>query len=161
MSRYRETDAARTPSPAEQLADAPLFAPQPAQERRGPAPWARHGPEHVRPPAARLSDPETAHEAARNYLGDAEKQNAMIEACLRGMGQRGGTAPEIAEALGWTSVQVSRRISALRDAQLVYTFDGLEGRPLVKRLFPGHRACAVHVAWAYRDHLPPAEGVAA
>lgn len=81
----------------------------------------------------------------------------MIVACLQGMGKRGGTAPEIAEALGWTSVQVSRRIAALRAAQLVYSFDGKDGRPLVKREYPGHRPCAVHVGWRWREELPPGD----
>lgn len=89
-----------------------------------------------------------SHIAAEVAFADARKQNPMIVACLRGMGSRGGTAHEIAAALGhgWTNVIVSRRISALRQAGLVYSFDGEEGRPLAERPFNGSIACTVHVA---------------
>lgn len=87
----------------------------------GPPAWRCFGPEFVQAPAARLTDPETSHEAARRYQGDAETQNGMIVAFLRGR-LEGATAKEIAEGLGWPSnVIVSRRIAALRRAGLVWT----------------------------------------
>lgn len=90
-------------------------------ERTPPA-WDRFGVGFVDPPAARLTDPETSHEAARNYQRDAETQNGQITAYLRGVGIKGATAKEIAEGLGWPSnVVVSRRIAALRRAGLVWT----------------------------------------
>ena len=88
---------------------------------KGPPPWQRFGPGFVDPPAARLSDPETSREAARNYADHAETQNGMITAYLRGRVQ-GATAKEIADGLGWPSnVVVSRRIAALRRAGLIVT----------------------------------------
>lgn len=118
----------------------------------GPPPWspARYEPPYTTPPLARNSDPETSHRAAEAAFPDARAQNAMIVACLKGMGHRGGTALEIAEALGpgWDSVKVSRRIAGLR-LNHAYTYDGEEGRPLVERVHPGHRPMNVHVAIEY------------
>lgn len=131
-----------------------------------PAPWHRYGPEFVQPPAARLSDPETSHEAARAYVDDAEAQNAMIVAVLLGAGKRGMTYVEIDDALGWPHPTAARRIAALRrpgqlrDVPLVYSYDGKAGRPLIRRVVEGHRPCAVHVAarfagqWTINDEWP-------
>jgi len=129
-----------------------VFEPPARTAPPGPPPWspARYEPPYTTPPLARNSDPETSHRAAEAAFPDARAQNAMIVACLKGMGRRGGTALEIAEALGpgWDSVKVSRRIAGLR-LNHAYTYDGEEGRPLVERVHPGHRPMNVHVAIEY------------
>lgn len=118
----------------------------------GPPAWApqRFEPPYVDPPLARASDPLSSHRAAVGAFPDARAQNAMIVACLRGMRERGGTALEIAEALGagWDSVKVSRRIAGLR-RNYVVSFDGEAGRPLLERQHDGHRPMVVHVAKEY------------
>lgn len=118
----------------------------------GPAdpPWKRFGDGYVDAPRARLADPETSHQAARDYHDHAEAQNAQIVAYLRGRGAHGATAGEIEQELGWDKVTASRRISALRDAQLLVTYDGKTGpghlSPELRRETPGRRPMCVHVA---------------
>jgi len=118
----------------------------------GPPPWspARYEPPYVTPPLARASDPATSHRAAEAAFPDARAQNAMIVAAVNALGTRGGTAAEIAEALGpgWDSVIVSRRIAGLRLNHLV-SLDGREGRPLETRSGPSGRLMTVHYARRY------------
>lgn len=114
--------------------DLPLFG--------GPKPWDLSS---VRPPLARLSDPAPSHEAARNYVPDADAQNKMIVGYFRGVGSKGATYGEAALALGFTHEQVARRGAGLRQAKLIYSFDGKQG-PLATRLVEGHRASVIHVA---------------
>jgi hypothetical protein len=115
----------------------------------GPPMWSptRYEPPYVTPPLARASDPVSSHRAAQAAFPDARAQNAMIVACLKGLGRHGGTALEIAEALGagWDSVKVSRRLAGLR-ANYIVSYDGADGRPLVERKHEGHRDMVVHVA---------------
>lgn len=131
-----------------------------------PPPWRRFGPEYVQPPAARTNDPETSHEAARAYLDDAEAQNAMIVAVLVGAGRGGLCYPEIDDLLGWPHPTAARRIAALRrpgqlrDVPLVYSYDGKDGRPLIRRVIAGHRPCAVHVAAKYAGQWTVADEAA-
>jgi hypothetical protein len=63
------------------------------------------------------------------------------------MGPHGGTASEIADALGvgWDNVIVSRRIAGLRLNHIV-SLDGGDSRPLVTRPGPSGRPQVVHVA---------------
>lgn len=107
----------------------------------------RYEAPYVVPPLARASDPSTSHRAAEAYYADARAQSAMIVACLGAMGTHGGTAAEIADALGegWDNVVISRRIAGLRLNHLV-SLDGREGRPLVTRPGPSGRPQVVHVA---------------
>lgn len=96
----------------------------------------------VHPPLARVSDPHTSHVAAAHFKS-AAVQNAQILAALAGLGPSGGTYTEIADALGWESVVVARRLAALRQAGHIV-------RLLEPRKVDGHRPCHVHVAarWA-------------
>jgi len=112
-------------------------------------PWApaRFEPPFVTEPLARNSDPGPSHRAAEAAFASLAPQSAAIVHCLRGMGARGGTAFEIAEALGygWDSVIVSRRIAGLR-VTYVLSLDGEQGRPLLERKHRGHRPMTVHIA---------------
>lgn len=133
-------DSGRVPSTAEQLADTPLFG----GSDRVPAPWST---EHVPPPRARNTDPQSSHEAAERAFASAKDQEKWILACLRGRGPHGATGKEIAETLGpgWTNVVVGRRIAALREVEELVSFDGKKHhgieRPELKR-----EGCCIHVA---------------
>ena len=124
-------------------------------------PWKRFGDGYVDAPRARLADPETSHQAARDYHDHAEAQNAQIVSYLVGRGARGATAGEIEQDLGWDKVTASRRISALRRAGLLVTYDGETGTghlsPEVRRATPGRRSMCVHVAaeWGLPVGRPP------
>lgn len=142
MTRRHHGEDALPLRPDQQVADTPLFG-------HAPKPWDRPAFPHVRPPAARVTDPEPSHVAARGAFADAQAQNRMIIACLRGMAPRCATSYTIAAALGegWDHVIVSRRLAALREEGLLYTFDGEGGRPLMLSTDgKQHRPCALHCA---------------
>jgi hypothetical protein len=111
-------------------------------------PWERYGHPFTREPLARSSDPDTSREAAAAYLPHAKAQQAQIHAYLIGVGAQGATAREIATALGWTMEQVDRRMSEMRDAAMVSTYNAKDGPgclgPKVTR-----DGCCVHIAREY------------
>ena len=83
--------------------------------------------------AARLSDPVTSKEAGAEANCNRVSQEAAILDALRAIGLP-ATASQIAAQLGdgWDNVRVSRRLAAMRDAGTVYSFDGRDGRPLLR-----------------------------
>lgn len=139
--RFHPGEDPLPPRPEKQAEGLPLFG--------GPKPWDAPAFPYVEPPAARVTDPEASHVAARRAFADAQQQNRMIVAALRGMAPRCATSYGIADALGdgWDHVIISRRLAALRRKGFVYSFDGEEGRPKVESTDGGeHGLCALHCA---------------
>ncbi len=156
MRRHIAPDDPLPPRPDQQLAGLPMFG-------GAPKPWDRPAFPHVAPPAARVTDPEPSHIAARTAFADAQQQNRMIVAGLSvlaplcvtsyGLADRLNAGLEVEPGEGWDHVMISRRISKLRDAGLVYTFDGRQGRPLALSTDGGeHAPCALMCA---ADHGRP------
>lgn len=134
----------------------PLFA-------KAPPPWRAYEPGRIPPPRARLDDPETSQRAAERALAEQERQALAIMGALRQAGPQGATARELADALEWGqrgNVVVSRRVTELREAGELVTYDGKADG--FHRLLPGHRlpkvtaeGCAVHVAARHASAPPP------
>ena len=89
-------------------------------------------------PAARRSDPDTSHEAARRCTPGSHY--ARILHALDFLGREGGTHRELARETGLEPVQVDRRLHELRKRGVVVRLAQTRGAP----------AAHVHVR---RDHL--------
>lgn len=109
----------------------------------------------------RIDDPQTSHDAAERMLSVSGRQCKMIVEVLRIFREHGATADEIAAELNrqypeerepWSNVRVSRRLSAIRDAGLIVTYDG---KRRGRRSYPAliRSGQAVHVASEYSKSL--------
>lgn len=86
-------------------------------------------------PAARATDPQTSHDAAKRVAGSAGQHRAAILEALRA-GPAGQT--EIARRTGMTVAAVSKRLCELRRAEMIErageTVSGTGGREAMYRL---------------------------
>jgi hypothetical protein len=109
--------------------------------------WHQYGPGFVPAPAARLTDPDTSHEAARSYAEHAWAQHPVIEGALKGLGRRGGTIHELAAVLGpaWDAVMLARRLPEMQRATPPRACVTAE-----RRASPTGRRCQV---WVHPQYL--------
>lgn len=70
-------------------------------------------------PVARVSDPETSHQAARRAATNAATNRARVLDFLRSRGALGATDFETADAVGSQQTSAGKRRGELRDAGLV------------------------------------------